>query len=120
VKAQQSKVRSLWFWLFWAAAAFTLVMAVVPQPPDLPGQPSDKVQHMIAFATLAALAGRAFAGASPAWILLGLSLFGAAIEAIQSIPALYRDSDPRDWIADTVAAAFVLLVAAALRMSRKR
>jgi len=41
--------------LFWTAAAFALVMAIVPHPPELPGQPSDKVQHIVAFATLALL-----------------------------------------------------------------
>jgi hypothetical protein len=41
--------------------------------------------------------------------LLGiLSAFGAIIEVLQAIPALNRDSDPVDWLADTVAAALVL------------
>ena len=32
--------------LFWAAACFALLMAVLPYPPPVPGQPNDKVQHM--------------------------------------------------------------------------
>jgi len=96
--------------LFWAAACFAFVMAVLPYPPAVPGQPNDKVQHMIAFATLALLASFAY----PKWgllkLLAALSLFGALIEVVQAIPALHRDSDVIDWIADTVAVAAILLL----------
>jgi hypothetical protein len=44
-----------------------------------------------------------------------LSLFGAAIELAQAIPALHRDSDIIDWIADTIACGLVLLLVAWLR-----
>ena len=98
--------------VFWAAACFAFVMAVVPHPPELPGQPSDKVQHIIAFATLAALGSLAYPVASVARLLVGLSLFGALIEVVQAIPALHRDSDALDWIADTAA---VLVVLALIR-----
>ena len=42
------------------------------------------------------------------WV--SLSLFGALIEVFQSIPALHRDSDVVDWIADTAAGIVVLLL----------
>lgn len=104
--------------LFWAALVFAFVMAILPQPPDLPGEPNDKVQHIIAFATLAALGAWAYLDAS-AWLLLGgLSLFGALIEVVQAIPAIHRDSDVKDWIADTVAAAAVLVVVTLWRRRR--
>ena len=60
--------------LFWAGAFFAFVMAVLPQPPELPGAPSDKVQHMLAFATLGLLAAWAYARAPVARLLVGLSL----------------------------------------------
>ena len=50
-------------------------------------------------------------------LLGGLSAFGAIIEVLQAIPALNRDSDPVDWLADTIAAALVL---AAVRWWRSR
>ena len=50
-------------------------------------------------------------------LLIGLSLFGALIEVVQAIPALHRDSDPLDWLADTIACAIVLL---AIRWWRAR
>lgn len=95
--------------LFWAAAGFAFVMAVLPHPPNIPGNPSDKVQHIVAFATLALLGSVAYARVSTLRLLVGLSLFGAFIEIVQAIPALHRDSDPLDWLADTIACAVVLL-----------
>ena len=94
--------------LFWAAASFAFVMAVLPQPPEVPGAPSDKVQHIAAFATLGLLGAWAYARTS--WLKLAglLSLFGAAIELLQAIPVLNRDSSGIDWLADTLAAGLVL------------
>ena len=107
--------------LFWAAAIFAFVMAVLPRPPELPGEPSDKIQHMFAFAVLASLGSWAFAGTALSRLLAALSAYGALIELVQGIPALGRDSDVKDWVADTVAAAAVLLLVGWLRTrSEKR
>jgi len=95
--------------LFWGAATFAFVMAILPHPPQVPGAPSDKVQHIIAFATLGLLGAWAYRGTSGIRLLLWLSLFGGVIEMVQAIPALHRDSDALDWLADTAAAAIVLL-----------
>jgi VanZ family protein len=96
--------------LFWAAAAFAFAMAVVPHPPEVPGEPNDKVQHIIAFATLALLGSFAYPKAALTRLLVGLSIFGALIEVVQAIPALHRDSDVLDWLADTAAVIVVLLL----------
>ena len=105
--------------LFWAALAFTLTMAWLPHPPSVPGNPNDKIQHIAAFVCLS-LAGVA---AFPKFPLtrLGerLSFLGAIIEVVQSIPALHRDCDIRDWLADTIAITIVLLAVAAFRRSRR-
>jgi VanZ family protein len=93
---------------FWAATCFAFVMAVLPHPPQVPGEPNDKVEHIIAFATLAALGSLAYPRAALVKLLAGLSLFGALIEVVQAIPALQRDSDVKDWLADTAAVAVVL------------
>lgn len=103
---------------FWGATAFAFVMAILPKPPELPGAPSDKVQHIAAFLTLATLAALAFPGRSLLRIALALSAFGALIEVVQAIPALHRDSDVVDWIADTAAVAVILLLASAVRRRR--
>ncbi len=95
---------------FWAAALFAFVMAVLPHPPEVPGHPNDKIQHVIAFATLALLGSFAYPRTALTKLLIRLSFFGALIEVVQAIPALHRDSDFFDWLADTIAAATVLLL----------
>jgi len=105
---------------FWSAAAIALVAASLPQPPQLPGDPSDKVQHIVAFVCLAALGARAYPAVSALRLALGLSLFGALIEVVQLIPALHRDSDVLDWEADTLAAVTVLVAIHAWRWIRRR
>jgi hypothetical protein len=104
--------------LFWGAALFAFVMAVLPHPPQVPGHPSDKVEHVVAFATLAGLGAWAYGRAPLLRLAAGLSLFGALIELVQAIPALHRDSDALDWIADTVACGAVLLAVWCRRRSR--
>jgi VanZ family protein len=108
-------LRRLLPYVFWAAALFAFVMATLPKPPQLPGEPSDKIQHILAFTVLAALAAAAYPRTSLLKIGLGLSAFGALIEIVQMIPILHRDAEFVDWIADTAAAAVVLLLAGILR-----
>ncbi|MFA7604451.1 MAG: hypothetical protein WCY29_15740 [Novosphingobium sp.] len=94
--------------LLWA---FALAMALNPRPPELPTDLlNDKSQHMLAFAVLTAFARAGFGKLSDRLILVRMSLAGAAIELLQAIPALHRDCDWRDWLADTLAVAAVLLV----------
>lgn len=93
---------------FWAAVVFTFVMATLPQPPALPA--TDKILHAVAFGTLALLASLAFTQISSKRLLLVFAMFGALIEVAQMIPALHRDAEVMDWVADMVAVSAVLLV----------
>ena len=95
--------------IFWIAIVLSFLAAINPQPPQLPGQPNDKVQHIMAFLMLGALAFFAFPRVGPIILLAWLSAFGAFIEFVQMIPALHRDGDILDWIADTAASAFTLM-----------
>jgi VanZ family protein len=105
--------------IFWIAIVLSFLAAINPQPPQLPGQPNDKVQHIAAFLMLGALAFFAFPGTSAIKLLVGLSAFGALIEFTQMIPALHRDGDVLDWIADTAAAAVILAVLRAVRRTTR-
>jgi VanZ family protein len=105
---------------FWAAFLFAFVMAVLPHPPQVPGDPPDKILHIIAFAVLAALAAPAYPRTRMLWLLAGLSAFGAVIEIVQTIPSLYRDGDVVDWLADTASAATVLALVALIRAGAQR
>ena len=84
-------------------------MALVPRPPPVPGHPSDKIMHMIAFATLGLLGSFAYRRLSSVVLIGGLSLFGALIEILQGTALIHRDRDVFDWIADTIACAVVIL-----------
>jgi peptidoglycan/LPS O-acetylase OafA/YrhL len=104
--------------LFLAALVFALVMAWLPHPPSVPGNPNDKIQHIAAFTCLSLLGARAFPAFPLARLGERLSFLGAIIEVVQAIPALHRDCDIRDWIADTLAIIVVLLIVGAVRGSR--
>lgn len=108
-----------WFrYAFWAAAAFAFVVATLPHPVELPGNPSDKVQHVAAFAVLAWLAAAGYRQTPMVRLGLGLSLFGVLIECAQAVPALNRDADWIDWVADTASAAAVLSLVFLYRVIR--
>ncbi|WP_375290615.1 hypothetical protein [Qipengyuania sp.] len=100
-----------------AAGLFAFVMAVLPHPPTLPGQLSDKIQHMLAFAVLGGLAAAGYRKVPLGYLFIALTAFGALIELVQAIPALHRDSDWLDLAADTLAA---LIGLAAVRAVLKR
>lgn len=97
--------------LFWAAFLFAYAMAVIPSQQAVSLSPSDKVNHMIAFATLALLAGLAWPGLAWWKIAFGLVAFGALIEVTQAIPALHRDASWLDLVADAAALLVGILVA---------
>ncbi len=105
---------------FWLCALIAVTMALLPIPPRLAiDNFGDKFEHILAFAVLALLAAFAFP-AMPRWrIIERLSFMGALIEVAQSIPALHRDCDIRDWVADTLAVLMVMAVLAALRLPRR-
>lgn len=90
--------------LFWLALLGAVGLALMPHPPQLPtDRLGDKFNHMLAFATLAALAALGWPRAERLRVVERLSFLGALIEVMQAMPALHRDCDIRDWAADTVA-----------------
>ncbi len=100
-----------------AAIAFAVTMALLPHPPHLI-EANDKANHMLAFATLAALAAWSYPVAGLFRIGERLSFLGALIEVLQAIPSLHRDCDILDWIADTAAIGLTLLLVWAVRRVR--
>ncbi len=104
---------------FWPVLAIAAYMAFAPQPPDVGiARFGDKFQHVLAFAILSVIAQLGFT-ATPRWrIAERLSFLGALIEVVQAIPALKRDCDIKDWIADTLA--IVVVTAAFVWADRAR
>ena len=105
---------------FWTALLFAFVMALLPKPPQLPGSPTDKVQHILAFVTLAILASAAYPRVRWWQILGGLAAFGGLIELCQAIPMLNRTASWADWIADCAAVSSVLALRYALAGAARR
>jgi hypothetical protein len=88
--------------LFWVLAGVALFFALAPAKID-PVKVNDKVQHMAAFFVLAGVAQLGWPQLSRLRLIVVLSLYGAAIEVLQALPRIHRDSDWHDWAADTVA-----------------
>lgn len=108
-RSRQLPIRLLCALAFAAALGLTLVMALLPQPPELPMAVSDKVQHATAFAVLAGLGACAWPRRL-AQIALVLIVIGGLIEILQMIPALHRDAEFADWAVDVAATLATLLV----------
>ncbi|MDR6787090.1 hypothetical protein J2Y58_000428 [Sphingomonas sp. BE138] len=103
-----TEVRVPWFFVLIVATVFAVGMALIPRPIQM--EVGDKWQHMAAFGTLTLLSVLAFPSASLLRIGERLSFLGAMIEVLQSIPALHRDCDIMDWVADTTIIVGVLVV----------
>ena len=98
-----------------ATLVFVSYMALSPAPPHTPiDQLGDKFSHMAAFATLTVLSRLAFPAAAKLRLVEHLSFFGALIEVFQNIPALHRDCEWTDWVADTAAIGVAIVVTDAL------
>ena len=86
---------------FFAGLAGVLVLVLFPNPLDPALLGSDKGQHVIAFLVLSGL-GR-LGWSSGGWgIVFVLVALGGAIELLQSIPIIARDTSLLDWLADSV------------------
>ena len=101
--------------LFWAALLFAYVCAIMPAQEAPKFSSSDKVEHMVAFLTLAILAAFAFPKATVLKVGIWLAVFGAFIEFSQAVPALHRDASVYDWVADVAAICVGLLIVRPLR-----
>lgn len=110
---QRSRFTTLARPIFWALLIAIYVISIWPRGMATPT--GDKVNHMLAFATLAVSARLAFPDASRWTLLVLLALFGAAIEATQMIPALDRQAELLDWVADVVAAVGGIVVVDVVR-----
>ncbi|MEH3106996.1 MAG: hypothetical protein PGN09_06800 [Sphingomonas fennica] len=106
--------------LFWLGLAVAVALAAMPHPPHMLDGIWDKAQHMGAFAVLALACAMAYPQTPLLRIGERLSFLGAMIELVQSIPAVGRDCDIRDWLADTFAIAVTLALVAMARRRRQR
>lgn len=93
-----------WLGLWGAAILVVIVVCLMPMPalPPLPDN-SDKVEHLLAYFFLAALAVQVFQGRRALWLIaIALVLMGIGIEIAQGLLTAHRAADPRDALANTV------------------
>lgn len=87
---------------FLLAIVISFTVSIMPGPEAPPGLPWDKANHFGAFYVMMGLGAAARPGKNPWLTALALWLFGGLIEVVQSIPAVHRDGDVMDWLADTL------------------
>ncbi len=87
---------------FWFSCVSILVLSLVPAERLAPSLFDwwDKAQHAIGFVVLSLL-GLTSYPSRRVHVLVGLLIFGAAIEIAQSVTG-WRYGDPLDWVADAV------------------
>ena len=87
---------------FWCCVAGSYTLAVMPVKHEV-GFHNDKINHIIAFLTMAFLGRLGWSRTRARWIGVGLIAFGAFIEISQWTSIVHRDASWADWAADTAA-----------------
>ena len=107
-------LRRPWLWagLWWLAVLVVVVLSLVPPPPmELPRH-GDNVEHLLAYALLAAAAVQVWRPGRPLLLAgLGLVLMGVLLEFAQGALTATRQADPFDALANTLGVALGLLTA---------
>jgi hypothetical protein len=80
----------------------------------------DKIQHLVAFAGLASLAGTGWGLKNAFRIAVALSFVAASIELLQGLPLVHRDPSIWDWAAGNLGIAFGLGLLNLAASSRSR
>lgn len=88
--------------VLWIAMAVGLYEALRPVPVGPPGQYADKIEHFVCFYLLTGAALLAYPRLKAAWLVAIAAACGAGVEALQSLPAIGRDAEFLDWVADMV------------------
>ena len=118
--ANETSHAILWRCLLVIASVTACVMAFLPHPPQVPGDPPDTMLHALAFAVLAFLSKMAFPSSSAWRIVLCLAVLGLVIECVQSIPDLGREASLKDWMIDVAASVTILLLLSLFGLGRRR
>ena len=102
-----------WLLLWWGLVGIVAALSLVPGDtlPPLPVRGSDKIEHCIAYAALAATAVQLFERRAVLRAGLGLILLGAALEVGQFLFTTSREMDILDALADALGVAAGLATA---------
>ncbi len=107
-------LRRPWLWagLWWLAVGVVVVLSLTPPPPmELPRH-GDKIEHLLAYAALAAAAVQVWRPGRPLLLAgLGLVLMGVLLEFAQGALTATRQADPFDALANTLGVGLGMLTA---------
>lgn len=118
ILAEHPRTARRWRALLWLLVCVVTVLALSPAPPKSVDIGGDKINHLLAFATLATVAALAWARAWPP-VALALLMYGGLIELLQSFTPT-RKAEWADLLADATGIGLGLLLAAfLLRWARR-
>ena len=107
-------LRRPWLWagLWWLAVLVVVALSLVPPPPmELPRH-GDKLEHLLAYAVLAAAAVQVWRPGRPLLMAgLGLVLLGVLLELAQGGLTSSRMADPADALANGLGVGLGMLTA---------
>ncbi len=109
--------RRLWRVLFTLSLILIIWLAFTSEPYPMPSAPSDKLNHLIAFAELALLARLGWPSVRAAVLVLALLVFGLGLELGQALTP-WRQFSLLDLSADALGLAVGLALAHLLQRSR--
>ncbi len=100
--------------IFWVMLIITTISMLIELAPKQAGWAYwDKLQHMLVFMMLLLLGANAYL--HKYYLAIGLMLYGAIIEVLQSMFTLTRHASIDDWLADVVGICMGLLIFALLQ-----
>lgn len=100
--------------LFGACLVFTIVMALIPSDALMQLNLWDKARHALAFAVLALTGSLAYASKTKV-VYIGLILYGAGIEVMQSVFTSTRIGQTTDILADILGMVIGFVIYLAVR-----
>ncbi len=98
---------------FWAVLLLLLAFTLLPIRVRVPLF-NDKAEHLLSFLVLVVLGAFAWGKRRLLLVALALAIVGGAIEIFQAIPAIGRDAEFLDWVADIAGVGAGLLFVTAL------
>jgi VanZ family protein len=113
-----ARLRPLWPAAFWCCALAVLVLALLPQHEPAPVEGIDKLDHVLAFATMALLAVLAWPARAHT-ALAALLAYGWTIEVLQAFTDT-RTPDAEDVAADAAGLLLAWLIVRGVQRLRAR
>lgn len=94
------KLRKLWLFIGWFLVALVVLLSLMPNPPSIDFSASDKVGHMLAYATLMLWFLQLYPAHRRLYIAAALLSLGIVLELLQGLTA-FRSLEYLDAMANT-------------------